>query len=136
MPVSYICCKHKFILQILLLCPAAGAREMQRRRRRRERLWLRLRGVLGGGPVGRAGGQSWAAPRGRHTLANQHELASNEECTRTYCCRACCNDTGTAATRLAGMDPAEICTNMQEICKEYAVICEKYAQNMRTYTLY
>ena len=37
---------------------------------------------------------------------------------------------------LAGMDPTEICTNMQEICKEYAVICEKYAQNMATYRLH
>ena len=53
-------------------------------------------------------------------------------------------------TGLAGMDPAEICINMQEICRtmpeicnylseicrKYAIICQKYAKNMQIYRLY
>ena len=60
-------------------------------------------------------------------------------------------------TGLAGMDPAEICINMQEICRtmpeicnylpkicnymseicrKYAIICQKYAGNMQIYRLY
>ena len=69
----YICCMYTYILPILLLCPAAGAREML--------LWRR--DVQGGGPVGQAGGLARKAPLGRHTLENKQELASNEECTRT-----------------------------------------------------
>ena len=36
---------------------------------------------------------AWAAPLGRQTsLANLlHELASNEECKQSCCCRACWN---------------------------------------------
>ena len=116
-----------FLLQILLLCPAAGAREMQRLWGRRRRGLLLLRGMPGGGPVGRASGPARAAPRGRHTRANPHELAINEECTRTCSCGACWNGTGTAR------DPASwngSGRNMQKMCKEYAVICKKYAQHM------
>ena len=36
-------------------------------------------------------GPARVAPRGRQTRANPHELASNEECTRTCCGRACWN---------------------------------------------
>ena len=52
-----------------------------------------LRAGRRGGP---GGGLARAAPRGRHTRANPHERASNEECTRTCCCRACWNGTGAA----------------------------------------
>ena len=68
--------------------------------------------------AGRAGlraglgwGQARAAPRGRQTRANPHELASNEESTRT-----CCGRAAMVQARLAGMDPAEIYINMQRIC--------------------
>ena len=93
-----------YIVAILLLRPAAGAREMRRRR-------------VGGGcgacrAAGRPGrGPARAAPRGRQTPANPHELASNEESTRT-----CCGRAAMVQARLAGMDPAEIYINMQRIC--------------------
>ena len=64
---------------------------------------LRRRGGGGCGGCGacRAAGrpgqrQASAAPQGSQTRANPHELASNEECTRTCCGRACWNGTGTA----------------------------------------
>ena len=88
----------------------------------------RLRGVLGGRPARAAGPAALAASQSRHTRANPHELASNgsctlfianEECTRTCCCRACWNVTGSCqeqpGTLQAGMDPAEIYINMQRI---------------------
>ena len=40
------------------------------------RLWLCGAGGLAG--------QARAAPRGRHALANAHEIASNEECRGTF----------------------------------------------------
>ena len=61
-----------YILPILLLCPAAGAREMLLQQRQRG--LLLLLGVPGGG-LPRAAGPARAAPSGRHTLANPHELA-------------------------------------------------------------
>ena len=60
-------------------------------------LWRR--DVQGGGPVGQAGGLARKAPLGRDTLENKQELASNEECTLTRYCRACCNGTGTDHNR-------------------------------------
>ena len=53
-------------------------------------------------------------------------------------------------TGLAGLDPAEVCINMQEICRTtpeicnylpkicnyMSEICNKYAQNMQIYRLY
>ena len=67
--------------------------------------------------VGRACGQIWAAPRGRHTRTNQHELASNNECTWTCFVVLAGMVQEQPGIWLAGMDLAEI-------CKEYAVLCK------------
>ena len=74
-----------------------------------------LRVVPAGGPMGRAGGPVRASPRVRHTCANPHELASNNECTRTRCCRACWNGTGTALNRASWNGSSR---NMQRICSD------------------
>ena len=51
-----ICCIYMYILPTLLLCPAAGAREMLRRRQRgRRRCGSCLPAARWGGPVGRSG---------------------------------------------------------------------------------
>ena len=78
---------------------------------------------------------AWAAPRGRQTLANPHELASNEECTRTCCGRACWNGTGTASNSASWNSPGR---NIHKYAKKYkyAIICFKYAKNMQKYRLY
>ena len=81
---------------------------------------------------------------GNHTLANQHELASNKECTRTCCCRACWNGTGTASNRAScngsGRSLPKYAKNMQlygknmeKICIYVdciSQICKRYEQNM------
>ena len=72
---------------------------------------------------------AWAARRGRQTRANPHELASNEECTRTCCGRACWNGTGTvtasnpASWNGSGRNIQKYAKNMQL----YVKICLKYA---------
>ena len=78
--------------------------------------------------AGRAGrGPALASPQGRKTLANQHELASNEESTQTYCGRACWNGTRTAS------NPASwngSCTNIHKYARNmqlYVKLCLKYA---------
>ena len=86
--------------------------------------------------AGRAGlraglgwGQARAAPRGRQTRANPHELASNQESTRTCCARACWNGTGTARNQASWNGSGrniiihEYAKNMQL----YVKICFKYA---------
>ena len=141
----YICCIYMYILPKLLLWPAAGAREMLRRRRqRRAALAAGVQGVQ----VGPGGGPAWAAPRCCHTLANQHELASNEECTRTCRCRACWNGTEIACNPAnwngSGRNMHKYAKNMQlyvkkmhKICKYIDFImqkiCTKYARNMLKY---
>ena len=137
----YICCTSMYILPILLLCPATGAREMLPQRRRRGRRLLR--GVPGGG-LPRAAGSARAAPLGRHTRANQHELASNEECTRTCWCRACWKGTGTACNPARWNRSVKnmhkyakniqiYVKDMHEICKYIdciSQICKRYPRNM------
>ena len=91
---------------------------------------------------------AWAAPRGRQTLANPHELASNEECTRTCCGRACWNGTGTARNPASGNGSGryihkyaknmqlyvKICLRyIQAVLVKYEKIYTKYARNMRKY---
>ena len=75
-----------YILPIFLLCPATGlvtgAREMAEGQ-------AAAAGRAGQRPVGLACGPVQAAPLGCHTRANLHELASNNKCTLTCCCRAC-----------------------------------------------
>ena len=123
----------------------------KQRRRGRRRLW----GVLGGGPVGRAGWPVRAALQGRHIRANPHGLASNKECSWSCCCRACWNGTGTASNRaswnVSGRNMRKYAKNLQlyvknmhKICKyidcisqicKFAV-CTKYARNMLKYAYY
>ena len=78
--------------------------------------------------AGRAGllaGPGWgparAAPRGRQTRTNPHELASNEESTRTCCGRACWNGTGTASNQASWNGSGRNIT------------IHKYAKNMQLY---
>ena len=81
----------------------------------------------GGGGGGGGGGCETpacrAAPRGRHTRANPHDPASNEECTQTCCCRACWNGTGTAS------NPASWNGSVRNMHK-YAKNMQLYEQNM------
>ena len=101
-----------------------------------------------GRQVGPGGGPAWAAPRCCHTLVNQHELASNEECTRTCRCRACWNGTEIACNPAnwngSGRNMHKYAKNMQlyvkkmhKICKYIDFImqkiCTKYARNMLKY---
>ena len=104
--------------------------------------WVcRAAGLPGGGPAR-------AAPHGHQTRVNQHELASNEECTRTCCGRACWNGTGTASNPASwnesGRNVHKYVKNMQLYVK-YAIICKyidcisqicRYAQNMPEICLY
>ena len=129
------------------------------RRSSRRRAWFRMLGRLGspewcgarGGAAevaegaaaaaGRAGrrpgGAGRAAVRGRSTRVYPHEFASNEECTRTCCCRACWNGTGTARNRASwngsGRNMHKYAEQYQKyaiICQKYAIICQKYEKNM------
>ena len=105
----------------------------------------RLRGVLGGGPVGRAERRLAGLPGRRPGVAIPWQISMTLQAMKSI------HDpvvVGLArivheqpATGLAGMDLAEICTdkyarNMQRISSEYAGICKKYAQNMQIYRLY
>ena len=131
--MAYICIFSKF-------CLLQGRGGLLQRRRQRKRGCC----CCGVGRVGRLpGGAGRAAPRGLHTQANLHELASIiEECTQTCCCRACWNGTGIARNRAswngsgrnmhkyAGniQKTQEICSYMHKISigmsekfKEYAV---------------
>ena len=93
-------------------------------------LWRR--DVQGGGPVGQAGGLARKAPLGRDTLENKQELASNEECTLTCYCRACCNGTGTDHNRASwngfGRDVHRYAKDHVKLSVQ---ICTKYANSRK-----
>ena len=70
----------------------------------------------------------WGGPTrwGGQALANQNELASNEECTLTCCCTACWNGTGTACNRASWNGS---CRNMQKNARKM----QKNARNMQLF---
>ena len=72
-------------------------------------------------------GPARAAPLGRQTRANPHELASNEECTRTCCGRACLNGTRTARNPASWNGPGRNIHKYTKNMQLYVKLCLKYA---------
>ena len=110
-----------YILPILLLCTAAGARELLQRLGWRGGAAAAGRAWLRAGPGGPGG-----LPR-RRPGVNQHELASNEGCTQTCCGRACWNGPGTASNPASWNGYSRNINKYAKNMQLYVKICFKYA---------